>query len=101
MSATGAAHRATVAQADKRDDNTEGKATRRMARHARTAALRLLPGGTVNSVERDNENGATWEVEVTKADGTTVDVRLDSKFRLVVIESDSEANDAQDDAGDE
>ena len=101
VSATGAAHRAKVAHTDKRDDNTEGKATGRMARHARAAALRLLPSGTANSVERDNENGATWEVEVTKADGTTVDVRIDAKLMLVVIEGDSEANDAQDDADDE
>jgi len=67
----------------------------------RAAALRLLPGGTVNSVERDNENGATWEVEVTKSNGKTFDVRLDAAYKLVVIEGDSEANDAQDDAGDE
>jgi len=67
----------------------------------RAAALRLLPGGTANSVERDNENGATWEVEVTKTNGKTVDVRLDAAYKLVVIEDDSEANDAQDDAGDE
>ena len=41
-------------------------------------------------MERDSENGATWEVEVTRTDGTTVDVRLDENFRKVVIEGDSE-----------
>jgi len=41
-------------------------------------------------VERDSENGATWEVEVTRTDGTTVDVRLDESFHEVVIEGDSE-----------
>jgi hypothetical protein len=41
-------------------------------------------------VARDSENGATWEVEVTKSDGTTVDVRLDENYKLVVIEGDSE-----------
>jgi len=89
-----------VAQSDKGDDKGEGR-TGRGADRARSAALRLLPGGTANSVERDNENGATWEVEVTKADGNTVDVRLDAQFKMVVIEGDSEANDAQDDANDE
>lgn len=60
------------------------------ADRATAAALRLTHGGTANSVERDSENGATWEVEVTRTDGTTVDVRLDENFRKVVIEGDSE-----------
>lgn len=59
---------------------------------ATAAALKATGGGTANSVERDSENGATWEVEVTKADGTTVDVRLDADFQVVVIEGDSESS---------
>ncbi len=58
---------------------------------ATAAALEATHGGTANSVERDGENGATWEVEVTRPDGSTVDVRLDENYQLVVIESDSEA----------
>jgi CO dehydrogenase/acetyl-CoA synthase gamma subunit (corrinoid Fe-S protein) len=54
---------------------------------AREAALAIHPG-TANSVERDSENGATWEVEVTGTDGKTVDVRLDENYKLVVIEGD-------------
>ena len=42
------------------------------------AALAETGGGRVNAVERDSEHGATWEVEVTKLDGSTVDVRLDA-----------------------
>ena len=60
------------------------------------AALKLTDGGTANAVERDNEKGATWEVEVKKPDGTTVDVRLDASYRLVAIDSDSENADAPD-----
>lgn len=56
-----------------------------------TAALDATGGGHANSVELDSENGATWEVEVTKPDGTTVDVRLDESFDVVVIEGDDEA----------
>jgi len=59
------------------------------ADRAREAALAHHPG-TANAVERDSENGATWEVEVTRTDGTTVDVRLDESFHEVVIEGDSE-----------
>jgi uncharacterized membrane protein YkoI len=60
------------------------------ANKAKAAALKLFPGGHANAVERDSENGATWEVEVRKADGSTVDVRLDQNYQLVVVEADSE-----------
>ena len=73
-------------------DYTQGQADR-----ATKAALDATGGGTANSVERDSENGATWEVEVTKTDGTTVDVRLDENYAVVVIEGDSE--DEPDDSG--
>jgi len=68
----------------------EGGATGPGADHAKAAALRLYPGGHANSVERDSENGATWEVEVAKPDGGTVDIRLDQNYQLVVAEADSE-----------
>jgi hypothetical protein len=70
----------------------EGGATGPDARRAESAALRLYPGATANSVERDSEDGATWEVEVRRADGSTVDVRLDDRFNLVVAEPDSEGH---------
>ena len=60
---------------------------------AKAAALRITKGGTANSVERDDENGATWEVEVTKRNGKTVDVRLDQSYKLVVVEGDGEGKD--------
>jgi hypothetical protein len=59
------------------------------ADRARAAALAHHPG-TANSVERDGENGATWEVEITGEDGRTVDVRLDENYEVVVVEGDSE-----------
>ena len=64
--------------------------TQEQAAQAKQAALEATGGGTVNSVETDSENGATYEVEVTKPDGSTVDVRLDENYQLVVIEGDSE-----------
>lgn len=59
------------------------------ADRARAAALAQHPG-TANSVERDSEDGATWEVEITGNDGKTVDVRLDENYKLVTIEGDGE-----------
>ena len=59
------------------------------ADRAREAALSYHPG-TANSVERDSENGATWEVEVTRTNGQVVDVRLNGGYKLVAIEGDFE-----------
>jgi hypothetical protein len=74
-------------------DDTDEQATGPGVDQARRAALRVTGGGRANSVERDSEDGATWEVEVTRRDGRTVDVRLDEDYRLVVVEDDSEAPD--------
>jgi hypothetical protein len=71
----------------------EGTATGPGADRARAAALAHLGGGHANAVERDGEDGATWEVEVTKTDGKTVDVRLDASYKVVVVEGDSESAD--------
>ena len=74
-------------------DDADEQATGPGVDQARRAALRITGGGRANSVERDSEDGATWEVEVTGRDGRTVDVRLDEDYRLVVVEDDSEAPD--------
>jgi hypothetical protein len=82
-----------VAQAVGGDDRSE-QATGPGADEAKAAALKITNGGTANAVERDSENGATWEVEITKTDGKTVDVRLDQDYKLVVVEGDSESDDS-------
>ncbi len=64
------------------NDDGEGTVTGRDADRATRAALGYTDGGEANAVERDSENGATWEVEVTRTDGSTVDVRLDENFEL-------------------
>jgi len=74
-------------------DGGDGTVTGLDADRATAAALEATSGGQANSVERDTENGATWEVEVTRPDGTTVDVRLDDGYGVVVIEGDPEAPD--------
>lgn len=70
---------------------------------AEKAALAATGGGEVNQSELDNENGATYEVEVAKTDGSQVDVRLDDSFKVVVVEGDHEDGDGDgetaDDAG--
>jgi hypothetical protein len=73
------------------NDDGDVPVTGKQADAATATALDATQGGKANSVERDSENGATWEVEVTKTDGHTVDVRLDDNYAVVVIEGDSEA----------
>ena len=84
-----------VALAGAGDDEATGSGPQADA--ATAAALEATEGGRANAVERDSENGATWEVEVTKPDGTTVDVRLDERYQVVVIEGDSDAGDTDSD----
>ena len=75
-------------------DDGEGTATGPGADRARQAAVAHLGGGTANEVVRGDEEGA-WEVEVTKSNGETVDVHLDTSYKVLSVEGDSE-----DDAGD-
>ena len=58
--------------------------------HVVAAALAETGGGEANAVERDGEKGATWEVEVTRPDGSTVDVRLDGNLRVIAVDADQE-----------
>lgn len=76
------------------DDDVQ--ATGPGAERAKAAALEIAGGGTVDGVEQEGEGGATWEVEVTKPDGETVDVRLDESYGEVVVEGDSESPDDDD-----
>jgi uncharacterized membrane protein YkoI len=88
---TGAVVGGGVAVAGNGDDGPAShQYTQEQADQAKQAALDATGGGTVNSVESDSEDGATYEVEVTETDGDTVDVRLDENFQVVVIEGDHE-----------
>jgi hypothetical protein len=85
-----------IARATGALDDGDAGITGSAAERAKSAALAITGGGTANAVERDSEKGATYEVEVTRKDGTTVDVRLDESFHLVTIDGDSEVNDSAD-----
>ena len=87
---------AAIARATGAFDDGDAGMSGPAAERAKAAALRITGGGTANAVERDSEAGATYEVQVTKTDGTTVDVRLDESFGLVVVDGDSEADDSGD-----
>jgi uncharacterized membrane protein YkoI len=79
-----------AAIADARQEDDGAKLTGATLSRASAAALKATGGGEVNETEYDSEQGATYEVEVTKLDGSTVDVRLDDSYKVVAIEGDSE-----------
>jgi uncharacterized membrane protein YkoI len=56
---------------------------------ASAAALQYTGGGTVTDSEVGDEEGY-YEVEVTMADGTEVDVHLDENFKVIGSASDSD-----------
>lgn len=91
---------AAYVQASGSGDDGERSATGPGADKAKAAALKVTKGGEVNSVERDGEKGATWEVEVTRPDGSTVDVRLGASYELVAVDADQEDSGDREDAGD-
>jgi uncharacterized membrane protein YkoI len=72
-----------VAVSNGGDDGSGKPVPAAAAAQAKTAALKVTGGGTVTALEVDNEHGATYEVELTKPDGRSVDVRLDERFALV------------------
>ena len=53
---------------------------------AEKAALAATSKGTVTDVERSDDRDHAWEVEVTFANGTDVDVELTEGFKLVRID---------------
>ena len=79
-----------AAIADARQGDDGEPLTGPTLQRASAAALTATGGGRVTETEHDGEDGATYEVEVTKADGSQVDVRLDGSFNVVVVEGDGE-----------
>jgi uncharacterized membrane protein YkoI len=56
---------------------------------AEAAALAQVGSGTVTDIDRSDDVDHAFEVEVTQADGTDVDVELDSNFSVVRVDDDS------------
>jgi uncharacterized membrane protein YkoI len=69
-----------------RERDDDAQAVGDDARRAGAAALARFPRGRVTSIERDADGTATWEVEVTRSDGTQVDVDVDARLRIVAVD---------------
>lgn len=71
------------------DDGADTPITGAALERASTAALDHVGEGTVSGTEIDDEE-SYYEVEVTKDDGSQVDVQLDRSFDVVGQEADRE-----------
>jgi hypothetical protein len=61
------------------DENVTGPDADR----AKATALAYVGDGQVVGVEQEGEGGAVWEVEITRLDGSTVEVALDGNYEVV------------------
>ena len=86
------------AQAGGDDENVTGPDAQR----AKGAAEAIAGGGRAVGVEREDEGGAAWEVEVER-DGKTVEVKLTGDFKRAGVETDDDSGSKGDEreSGDE
>src|SRR5918998_6184405 len=74
--------------------DSEEQVTGPDAQKAKSAAIAAVGGGTLTEVERDDgddgygTSGGVYEVEVTRDDGTQVEVHLDGDYNVVGQEAD-------------
>ncbi len=73
------------------DDATDRPITAADLDQASAAALAETGGGRVTETEAGDEEGA-YEVEVTRADGSQVDVHLDADFKVLGSLNDDETD---------
>ena len=78
------------------DDSSDTPITGAALAKAKAAALAQTGGGKVTGTEVGDEE-SYYEVEVTRADGSQVDVQLDKSFAVVGSKADHE--DGQEQAG--
>jgi uncharacterized membrane protein YkoI len=71
--------------------DSEEQVTGPDAEKAKSAAIAEVGGGTVTEVERDDGNGTgAFEVEVTRDDGSQLEVHLDGDYDVVGQEADED-----------
>ena len=82
------------------DDATDRAITGPALDRAGAAALNHTGGGRVTETEIGDEEGA-YEVEVTRANGSQVDVHLNRDFKVISQASDDDRGGEQDERGDD
>lgn len=86
--------RTTVQNESSRSSSSSTSAGARSADDAVKAALRAVgAGSTLVSVEREDDDGAAWEVTVRRADGATVEVYVGAGGSVMRTEVDDDDDD--------
>jgi uncharacterized membrane protein YkoI len=75
------------------DDKTDKPITGQALDRAKAVALDHTGGGKVTGTEVGDEEGA-YEIEVTRADGSQVDVHLDKGFKVINQAADGDQGEA-------
>ena len=81
------------------DDDPDQQVRGSDAERAGRAAVDAVGGGRVVAVEREDERGVAWEVELVQQDGTQMEVDLNQQFQRVAVDRDDER--ADDDSADD
>ena len=55
------------------------------AAKVKAAALKKVPGGTIERVETDVDHGSPYEAHVTKSDGTQLEVLVNKDFQVTAV----------------
>jgi uncharacterized membrane protein YkoI len=78
--------------------DSEEQVTGPDADKAKAAALDAVGGGTVSEIEyQEAGSSGFYEVEVTRDDGSQVEVHLDGQFQPVGTAADDDSGEAEDD----
>ena len=64
---------------------TEQPLTGDTAAKVKAAALKKVPGGTIERVETDVDHGSPYEAHVTKSDGTQLEVLVNKDFQVTAV----------------
>jgi uncharacterized membrane protein YkoI len=82
--------------------DSEEQVTGPDAEKAESAAIAAVGGGTVTGVERDDGNGTgAFEVEVTREDGSQLEVHLDGDYNVVGQQADEDGPNDKDGSNDD
>ncbi len=89
-----------IAGAGGHDDGSEKPITGEALDKASAAALDHTGGGRVSETEVGDEEGY-YEVEVTREDGSQVDVHLTRDFKVLSAPADDDRSEGEDEASDD
>src|SRR5918998_2912039 len=92
--------------ADDNSADSEERLTGLDAQKAKSAAIAAVGGGSLTEVERDDGDdgygtSGVYEVEVTRDDGTQVEVHLDGDYNVVGQEADEDGSNDEDGPNDD